>query len=62
MSRSNDDQPHILAATIRRQIGSEANARFLRSMPAFRVDAELPTDLRDMLRELDRAEAAGRQR
>lgn len=62
MSRSNGDQPHTLPANIRRQIGSEANVRFLRAMPAFRVDAELPTDLRDKLKELDRAEAAGRRR
>jgi hypothetical protein len=57
MSRSNGDQSHTLPAGIRRQIGSETNLRFLRSLPVFRVDTELPVDLREILSEMERAEA-----
>lgn len=57
MSRSNGDQPHTLPASIRRQIGTEANLRYLRSLPTFRVDPELPVDLREILNEMERAEA-----
>ena len=50
---------------IRRQFGTEANRRYLRDLPIFRVDAKLPPTFDDLLEEIDRAEQkrkrAGRQ-
>jgi hypothetical protein len=57
MSRSKGDRSSTLPANIRRQIGTEANMRYLRALPEFRVDAELPIDLRRILGEMKRAEA-----
>lgn len=57
MSRSNGDNSNTLQSSIRRQAGTEANTRYLRALPEFRVDAELPMDLRRMLGEMERAEA-----
>jgi hypothetical protein len=57
MSRSNGNKSQTLPASIRRQIRTEANARYLRSMPAFRIETELPADLRKILTEMERAEA-----
>ena len=57
MSRSKGNKLNALTASIRRQASTEANRRYLRALPEFRVDAELPTDLRRMLGEMERAEA-----
>ena len=57
MSRSNGDTSNTLPASIRRQACTEANRRYLRALPEFRVDAELPLDLHRMLGEMERAEA-----
>ncbi|KUM26766.1 hypothetical protein AU467_19790 [Mesorhizobium loti] len=46
-----------LASDIRRQVGSEATKRLLRTLPAFRVDKEVPKRLTDLLDRLDGAEA-----
>ena len=46
-----------LANDIRRQVGSEATKRFLRTLPAFRLEKEVPKRLRDLLDRLDGAEA-----
>ena len=48
---------------IRRQFGTEANRRYLRDLPIFRVDSKLPPTFDDLLEEIDRAEQkrAGRQ-
>jgi hypothetical protein len=62
MSRSNGDRSHTLSASIRRQIGTEANVRYLRSLPAFRVDLELPADLREILNKMERNEARAAKR
>ncbi|MBN9077358.1 MAG: hypothetical protein BGN87_13460 [Rhizobiales bacterium 65-79] len=43
---------------IRREIGTEANARFLRRMPMFRTDHDVPDEMRDLLARLERAERA----
>ena len=45
-----------LANGIRRLIGSEANARYLRALPLFSVERDLPADLRSLLLEIDRSE------
>lgn len=46
-----------LAADIKRQMGTEATKRFLRTLPAFHLQAELPEHLRELLDRLDGAEA-----
>ncbi|QPC86252.1 hypothetical protein GA830_05480 [Mesorhizobium sp. NBSH29] len=51
------DQPASLPATIRRQIRSKANVSYLQSLPAFRVDEELPSDIQQMLNAIDAAAA-----
>jgi hypothetical protein len=43
---------------VRREIGTETNARVLRRMPVFQADHDLPDDMRDMLARLDHAERA----
>jgi hypothetical protein len=45
---------------IRREIRSKSNARFLRGMPHFKVEQELPQRLRALLAQLERAERSGR--
>lgn len=49
-----------LANDIRRQIGTQANARFLRRMPLFTVHQSLPEDLNALLGDLERAERSQR--
>ena len=57
MSRgSSKDQRQSLPVAIAGQIGSEANRRYLRSLPVFRDDPELPEEMRDMLDDLERVE------
>ncbi|CDX32626.1 hypothetical protein P9273_28635 [Mesorhizobium sp. WSM4935] len=46
-----------LANDIRRQAGSEATKRFLRTLPAFRLEKEMPQRLSDLLDRLDDVEA-----
>lgn len=41
---------------IRREIGTEANTCFLRRMPMFKADQDIPDDMREMLGRLERAE------
>jgi hypothetical protein len=62
MSRHDGDQSHTLPSSIRRQIGAAANMRYLRSLPAFRVDPKLPADMLEMLEEMERAENSPRSR
>ncbi|HET9535325.1 MAG TPA: hypothetical protein VFP43_08275 [Mesorhizobium sp.] len=45
-----------LPANIVRQVKTEANRRYLRSLPVFRVESELPDDFRDMLKRMEREE------
>jgi hypothetical protein len=62
---SSKNQTQNLPATIMGQIGSESNTRYLRSLPVFRVDPELPEQMRHILDDLERAEttrAPGPQR
>ncbi|WP_319023000.1 hypothetical protein [Mesorhizobium sp. B2-8-5] len=46
-----------MANDIRRQAGSEATKRFLRTLPAFRLEKEVPRQLSDLLDRLSGAEA-----
>ena len=45
-----------LAIEVRRQFGAEAMTRFLRTLPAFRPEADIPDHFRELLDRLDDAE------
>ena len=64
MNGNNGNRRAELANDIRRQAGSEATKRFLRTLPAFRLEKEVPRQLSDLLDRLDgaEAEAAGGRR
>ena len=51
-----DEEKHQLRSGIRRLIGSEDNARYLRSLPEFHVESHLPAKLRSLLRTIDQTE------
>lgn len=40
---------------IRRQLGTEANRRYLRELPIFRPDFKLPPKFGELLDEIDKA-------
>ncbi|MBS4020200.1 MAG: hypothetical protein KGZ68_18410 [Dechloromonas sp.] len=54
-NRNEDDTEGV----IRRELHSKENARFLRSMPAFRLDETLPGRLASLMDELRHAERGG---
>ncbi|ANT53615.1 hypothetical protein [Mesorhizobium amorphae] len=58
MTGNKRDRREELAADIKRQMGTEATKRFLRTLPAFHLQAELPEHLRELLDRLDGAEAS----
>lgn len=65
MNGNNGERRAELANDIRRQLGTEAMKRFLRTLPAFRLEKEVPKQLTDLLDRLDGAEAekvGGRRR
>ncbi len=41
---------------IRRELRTESNGRFLRGLPAFKTEYDLPDEMRDLLSQLERAE------
>jgi hypothetical protein len=54
-----------LAADIRRRVGSEATKRLLRTLPAFRLEQDVPRRLQELLDRLDEPEedaTSGEQR
>lgn len=57
MSRHGTHNTHILQEQIRRQFGSVGTTRFVRSLPAFRVEGSLPDRFSSLLVELERVEA-----
>ena len=57
MNGNNGNRRAELANDIRRQAGSEATKRFMRTLPAFRLEKEIPRRLSDLLDRLDGAEA-----
>ncbi|TPO11585.1 hypothetical protein FJ987_18420, partial [Mesorhizobium sp. CU2] len=57
MNGKNGDKRGEIAADLRRQLGSEATQRFLRAMPAFRLETDMPKHFRELLDRLDRADA-----
>ncbi|AZO73765.1 MULTISPECIES: hypothetical protein [unclassified Mesorhizobium] len=57
MTGNNAERRARLAHDIRRQVGAEATKRFLRTLPAFRLEKEMPKRLTDLLDRLEGAEA-----
>lgn len=51
-----------LAADIKRELGAGRTARFLRSMPAFKITSEMPDYLRQLLDRLEECEAPAQER
>lgn len=56
MTRDKAEKAERLAAEVRRQFGAEAMTRFLRTLPAFRVEADTHDRFRQLLDRLDRTE------
>ncbi|MFD2054481.1 hypothetical protein ACFSQT_15705 [Mesorhizobium calcicola] len=56
MTRNKAEKGERLAAEVRRQFRAEAVTRFLRTLPAFRTEADIPDRLRELLDRLDGAE------
>jgi len=57
MSGNENDDVNSLRHEIRKQFGSAATTRFVRNIPAFRVDNAMPERFTNLLAELDRTEA-----
>jgi len=57
MNGNKGDKRTELATDIRRQFTTEATARFLRTLPTFRPEADLPERFRELLDRLDGIEA-----
>ncbi len=58
MTRYNGDRREELASDIRRQFGTEATMRFLRTLPAFRIEADIPDRFKELLDRLDGIESS----
>jgi len=56
MFDSKDYEESHLRNDSHRLIGSEHSARYLRSLPEFQVESELPANLRLLLQSLEQAE------
>lgn len=50
-----------LPQMIRKELGAETNRRFLTRMPAFRLEGDVPDQLRALLQQLDQAEDDSRR-
>ncbi|RUV31503.1 MAG: hypothetical protein EOS23_17765 [Mesorhizobium sp.] len=57
-ARNNDERRERLAAGIRRQFSTEATMRFLRALPAFRTENDIPDRFRELLDRLDGIESS----
>ena len=58
MTRNNGDRRESLAGDIRRQLSTEATTRFLRTLPAFRTEADIPDHFKELLDRLDGVEGS----
>lgn len=56
MSRNGTQSENSLQQEIRKQFGSTGTTRFVRSLPTFQVNDDLPDRFSNLLDELDRAE------
>ncbi|ESY77774.1 hypothetical protein X740_23075 [Mesorhizobium sp. LNHC221B00] len=66
MTRSKAENEERLATEVRRQVGAKTMTRFLRTLPAFRIEADIPDRFKDLLDRLDRvagspSSSSGRQ-
>lgn len=57
-ARNEDERRERLAAGIRRQFGTEATMHFLRALPAFRTENDIPDRFRELLDRLDGIESS----
>lgn len=57
-ARNKSERPEGLDADIRRQFGTEATTRFLRTLPAFRTDLDIPDRFKELLDRLDGIEGS----
>ncbi|MBL8576878.1 MAG: hypothetical protein JNK47_06605 [Mesorhizobium sp.] len=62
MSGNEYDDVNSLRQEIRKQFGSAATTRFVRSIPAFHVENAMPERFTDLLAQLDRAETGPSRR
>jgi hypothetical protein len=60
MSRIGKDGANRVQEEIRRQFGSAGTTRFLKSLPTFEVDDDVPDRFSSLLGELDRVESERR--
>ncbi|SDA93065.1 hypothetical protein [Mesorhizobium qingshengii] len=58
MTRNKGEKTERLAAEVKRQFGAEATTRFLRTLPAFRTEADIPDRFRKLLDRLDGVESS----
>ena len=58
MTRDKAEKGEKLATEVRRQFGAEAMTRFLRTLPTFRPEADMPDRFRELLDRLDRLESS----
>ena len=59
ITRNKGEKAERLATEVKRQFGAETMTRFLRTLPAFRTEADIPERFRELLDRLD--EAKGRE-
>lgn len=52
-TRNKGEKTERVATEVRRQFGAESTKRFLRALPAFRTEAEIPDRFRELLDRLD---------
>jgi len=57
-TRNKAEKRERLAAEVRRQFGADAMKRFLRTLPTFSTEADLPDRFRELLDRLDRLESS----
>ena len=58
MTRDKAEKGEKLATEVRRQFGAEAMTRFLRTLPAFRPETDIPNRFKELLDRLDRPESS----
>jgi hypothetical protein len=56
MNHKKRERKQAMDSSIRRLIGSDANRSYLRALPAFRVEMNLPNNIAALLDRLQRAE------
>ncbi|CCV05328.1 conserved hypothetical protein [Mesorhizobium metallidurans STM 2683] len=57
-ARNKSERREGLDADIRRQFGTEATTRFLRTLPAFRTELDIPDRFKELLDRLDGIESS----